>query len=80
MQDDTNRKLGERVSVVETNQSYLAAEVEKHQEAITDLKDQLGSLVSEVKSIKKALYVMAAALAANVPALQPIFGLLKHIF
>lgn len=70
MQDDLNIKLVERLSVVEANQSHLAEEVGKHEGLIDEMKEKMTTLVSEVKQIRNALYFMAAAVAANVPALK----------
>jgi hypothetical protein len=75
-----NLAITDRVSRVETDQENIKIQVEKHDALLDALDGKMSKLVLEVKQIRNALYVMAAAIAANVPALQKLFDALPRIF
>ena len=69
--------MTERVSRVETEQDNMKEVVQKHEALLDAMNGKLTKLVSEVGQIRNALYVMAAAIAANIPAIADLFNSIK---
>lgn len=80
MFDEQDLKVGERLAALEVRTTSTEATTAKHEEMLQDLKDKLSLLVLEVKQIRNALYLMAGAIAMNVPALSDLLTKIKHLF
>ena len=78
MPKDLDLEVASRLSTHETKIEHLAEEVGKHESLISEMKEKMSTLVTEVKQIRNALYFMAAALAANVPAFNSLLEIIKH--
>ena len=78
-QQDLNLELVGRLATVETKTEVHAQELAAHDALLSQMDKQVGTLVSEVRQIRNALYALALAAAANVPALQGLGESLKHM-
>jgi len=85
-QDDINLKHTEGITEVRTRVHNLANVVQAHGTQIRVIEVELGridtkvgQLVQEVKQIRNALYLMATAIAANVPQMQALLDKLAEI-
>lgn len=58
-------------------QDVVEKRIEEHDNILRKLESEISRAVGEIKSIKNALYFMALAIAANVPALQNLAAMLK---
>lgn len=75
----TQDNMGQRITRLETRDEYLHLRVQEHDELITELGEKVSILVTEIKQVRNALYVMAAMIAANIPALSDLFKVLKGL-
>lgn len=58
-------------------QDVVEKRIDEHDGVLRRLETEISRAVGEIKSIKNALYFMALAIAANVPALQNLATMLK---
>lgn len=79
MASEFDLEVIERVSALEVNQDILKEEQIDHKAQIKDIREKLTILVVEVRQIRNALYVLAGAVAMNVPALAGILEKIKLI-
>lgn len=79
MQNDLKMEFAERLTELEVTQRDISKDVAKHDALLDEMGTKLTTLVLEVKQIRNALYVMAAAVAANVPALGQLAQYIKSI-
>lgn len=70
----------ERLTSLEVNERHQDSKLAQHDALIVELDTKLDKLLKEISGIKSALLLMAAAIGANVPALQPIFSFLGKLF
>lgn len=67
----------ERLTALEVKEESLRVTVDDHGRVLSNLDERISALVSEVKGIRNALYIMALAIAANVPALNSVLVIIK---
>lgn len=79
MQNDLKLEFAERLTELEVTQRDMSKDVAKHDALLDEMGTKLTTLVLEVKQIRNALYLMAAAVAANVPALGQLVQYLKSV-
>lgn len=77
MQNDLKMAFAERLTELEVTQRDISKDVAKHDALLDEMGTKLTTLVLEVKQIRNALYLMAAAVAANVPALAQLVQYIK---
>lgn len=80
VQSKINMAFAERISALEEHHGYSRREIQALKELQTNLDLRLDNLSESVRGIRNALYVLAAAVASNIPAvadvLSPIFKVL----
>jgi len=69
--------LRERVAALEVGSQALERRINLHDKAIDIMESKITELIYQVRQIKIALYVVAAALAANTPAAAMLVSLIK---
>lgn len=79
MFDEQDLRVGERLATLETNQRVDRKEIGAHRKDLDDIKQKMTTLVLEVRQIRNALYVLAGAVAMNIPALSGLVEKLKLI-
>lgn len=67
----------ERLTALEVKEESLRLTVDDHGRVLSNLDYRISALVSEVKGIRNALYIMALAIAANIPALSSLLSVIK---
>ena len=67
----------ERLTALEVKEESLRLTVSDHGRVLSHMDERISALVSEVKGIRNALYIMVLAIAANVPALNSILIVIK---
>lgn len=78
-QEDINMRFTENISELKTEQTQIKETVDSHSAMIGGMKEQLTTVVAEIKQIRNALYVMATTLAANLPMAQDAVRGIKHL-
>lgn len=69
MQERINLDFENRLSSGEGKLHEMDKTLLAHDIMLKAVQDDVSTLVKEIKQIRNALYVMAAAMAANIPAL-----------
>ncbi len=63
-------RIHERVASLEVSTEHIEKKVDEHSQHLKALDKAVLSLVTEVKQIRNALYLIGAALIGNMPALE----------
>lgn len=79
-QQGFNLSVQERIARTEEKVETLDERVDAHDSELKVLTSQLNALVIEIKSVKNALYVVALAVSANIPALKTLASTLSKYF
>lgn len=76
-QDEFNLRVQERVAKAEERVDSLDSRVQQHDSDLRALAKQMTKLVDEVRQIRNALYLLAAMVSANIPAVESLVHVLK---
>jgi hypothetical protein len=79
MARDRELDTAERIASLEVMSAAHEEDIKSHAEHLKSLDRAVTSLIGEVREIRKAMYVMAAALVANVPVLKDLLTYLKQL-
>ena len=71
--------MNERIKELEVRVEQLTTDVVKHDDLIDNIQVNLQTLIHQVTQIRNALYLMALAIASNIPALQKIMTALSTL-
>lgn len=75
----SEREIGtaERIARLEVTSASHTVDIKSHGEHLRSLDKAVTTLITEVRGIRKALYVLAAAVASNIPLLKELLTWLK---
>ena len=76
----TSAERGERIATLEEKVVNVEQAISSQAEHLHALDKVVTSLVSEVKQIKNALYLIAVSMASQIPQFQDLLGKLGLIF
>lgn len=77
---DLDLEMSERIATLEQQRKDLRDKVSEHEAEIRSVKTDITHIVNDVRQIRNALYVMAVALACNVPFVAKILEHFIGIF
>ena len=80
MFDEQDMRVGERLASLEVRVDRNEVTTKEHDELIADIREKMTMMVVEVRQIRNALYVLAGAVAMNIPALGGILQQVKALF
>jgi hypothetical protein len=69
----------ERIATLEVTTAAHEEDIKSHAEHLKSLDKAVVTLIVEVRGIRKAIYIMAASVAAQIPALRDMLGWIKHL-
>ena len=76
---DLDLEYAERITSLEVRTVGHDKIIQSHSNHLLSLDKAVTELIHEVRGVRRALYLMAGAVAANVPALRDLLTWIKHI-
>jgi flagellar motility protein MotE (MotC chaperone) len=71
--------ITERLRALEVKEEELRKQSDEHNAIIKELENSIMGIVSEMKQIRNALYLMAFTIACNVPVVSDLFTKIQMV-
>lgn len=65
-QNEINLRVADAIARLESRGETLSETVDQHDKSISSLEKSVSAVVSEIKQIRNAIYLMAGMLALNI--------------